>query len=327
MGLGFLSKYTALFQLLCWAVYFALWKPARVQLRRPGLYLALLVNALCTLPVLIWNAQHGWITASAVAGDARTAEPWHFRMHEFIANEFGLLNPVFFAGMVWAAIAIWRNRNRPPLQVYFFAMGAPLFVVYLLWSCHSRVNPNWIAPAILPLFCLAAVFWEKRAVQCWLAAGLVLGFAVVFLLHQPATIQQLIERPLPNELARVCGWRTSGAVVDDAKKTLLAEGRPVFVIGGHYSVASEMAFQLGAADVYCLTGDRPENQFYFWPSYHDRHGQNAVYVRTVGNDSPPPPPPQLTNEFVSVTSMDIIPVEYHGQIIRRLQIFECRGLR
>src|SRR5258706_4790432 len=41
MGLGFLSKYTELFQLLCWVVFFALWKPARIHLRRPGPWLAL----------------------------------------------------------------------------------------------------------------------------------------------------------------------------------------------------------------------------------------------------------------------------------------------
>ncbi len=55
MGLGFLSKYTALFQWLSWAVLFVLWPPSRKQLRRPGPYLALLVNLVCTLPVLIWN--------------------------------------------------------------------------------------------------------------------------------------------------------------------------------------------------------------------------------------------------------------------------------
>jgi len=58
MGLGFLSKYTGLFELLCWVTFFALWPPARVHLRRPGPYLALLVNCVVALPVLIWNAQH-----------------------------------------------------------------------------------------------------------------------------------------------------------------------------------------------------------------------------------------------------------------------------
>ncbi|MGH7993910.1 MAG: glycosyltransferase family 39 protein, partial [Limisphaerales bacterium] len=44
MGFGFLSKYTELFQWLCWVVFFGLWRPARLHLRRPGPYLALLLN-------------------------------------------------------------------------------------------------------------------------------------------------------------------------------------------------------------------------------------------------------------------------------------------
>jgi Dolichyl-phosphate-mannose-protein mannosyltransferase/PAP2 superfamily len=76
MGLGFLSKYTALFQLLCWAVFFALWPAARKHLRRLGPYLALLVNLICALPVLIWNSQQHWVTVSAVAGNAGLESAW-----------------------------------------------------------------------------------------------------------------------------------------------------------------------------------------------------------------------------------------------------------
>ncbi|MFM2294890.1 MAG: hypothetical protein RLZZ350_1303, partial [Verrucomicrobiota bacterium] len=141
MGLGFLSKYTALFQLLCWATFFILWKPARQHLKRSGPWLALLVNALCSLPVLIWNSQRGWVTVAHVAGDAHAGDAWKFTLHEFLANEFALLNPVFFVLLVWAAIAFWRSVKKTPLQIYLFAMGAPLFLVYGLWSCHSRVMP------------------------------------------------------------------------------------------------------------------------------------------------------------------------------------------
>ena len=44
-GLGFLCKYTALYLIACWLLFFLLWKPARVQLRKPGPYLALLIVA------------------------------------------------------------------------------------------------------------------------------------------------------------------------------------------------------------------------------------------------------------------------------------------
>ena len=77
MGLGFLSKYTALFQLLSWAVFFMLWPPARRQLRRPGPYLALLVNLLCMIPVIVWNQQHGWITIRHVIVEGgHLDKPW-----------------------------------------------------------------------------------------------------------------------------------------------------------------------------------------------------------------------------------------------------------
>ena len=43
MGLGFLCKYSALYQIVCWAVFFALWPASRAHLRKPGPWLALLI--------------------------------------------------------------------------------------------------------------------------------------------------------------------------------------------------------------------------------------------------------------------------------------------
>src|SRR6266436_1273135 len=98
MGLGFLSKYTALFQWLCWAVFFILWKPGRALLKRPGPYLALLVNALCALPVLVWNAQHAWITVTHLEERGGLDTQWRPTLQffrDFVLAEAGLLHPVF----------------------------------------------------------------------------------------------------------------------------------------------------------------------------------------------------------------------------------------
>ena len=180
MGLGFLSKYTALLQLLCWAVFFVLWRPARKQLRRPGPYLALLVNVICTLPVLIWNFQHDWITVTHVVDNAGVRTAWRPTLRylgEYLGSEFGLLNPVFFVGTVWAAVMLWRRNRHNPRLVYFFSMGAPVFLVFLAHSFRSRVLPNWIAPAVLPLFCMMVIYWDARwrlgmgQVKQWLTAG------------------------------------------------------------------------------------------------------------------------------------------------------------
>src|SRR5207248_11489154 len=73
-------------------------------------------------------------------------EKWKFRpafFGEFVLLEFGLLNPVFFVGIVWSVFAFRPLAKTTPVLLYFFVMGAPLFVFYLLWTIISRVQPNW----------------------------------------------------------------------------------------------------------------------------------------------------------------------------------------
>src|SRR5438105_40439 len=259
MGLGLLSKYTALFQLLCWVVFFALWAPARKHLRGPGPYLALLINVVCALPILIWNYQHEWVTVAHVADDAGIHSQWKPLKHfsEFVGSEFGLLNPVFFVGMIWAAIAFWRRGRHDPRLIYFFSMGAPLFLVYLLHSFRSRVLPNWIAPSVLPLFGLMIVYWDTRwrlgvtRIKHWLVAGLGLGFAcVVFGLNTDLIGKLTGGHLLPvnqDPLHRLREWDEVARVTGEERRKLLAEGKPVFIIADHYGLAGIISFYLPEA--------------------------------------------------------------------------------
>jgi membrane-associated phospholipid phosphatase len=372
MGLGFLSKYTELFQLLCWVVFFALWKPARVHLRKPGPYLAVLVNLLCATPVLIWNQQHHWITVSHVASNASASKAWQPSWSHlgdfatFLGVESLLLNPVFFIAAIWAGIAFWKRARHDPRLVYLFSMGAPLFLVYLLFTFHSNVLPNWIAPSVLPLLCLMVVYWDTRwrlgvrALKGWLIAGLGFGCLVVALLHEVDLIQKVAGKFLPpkiDPMTRVRGYREMARVVDDAREKLLTEGKPVFVIGGHYGTTGLLSFYLPEArtnvtdnpTVYFLTSTNPVNQFYFWPGYKEtRTGQNAIYVKELAmpplvkgwpwkwlggetnllryESSPKPAPDVLLQEFDSVTDLGLYDVQYRGRVFHIVQLFECRNL-
>ena len=349
MGLGFLSKYTELFQLLCWAVFFVLWPPARKHLRRPGPYLALLVNLVCALPVLIWNAQHEWITVSHVADIAGAHSAWKPTLKylgEFLGAELGLLNPIFFVATVWAAIAFWRRGRHNPRLVYFFSMGAPVFLAYLAQSFRSSVLPNWIAPSVLPLLCLMVIYWDTKwrlgatKLKPWLVAGLTLGFVLVLLAHDTNLIEKATGWRLPvnqDPLHRVREWSEVAHVAGIARQKLLADGKPVFIIADHYGLVGEISFYLPEAKeavtkeplVFYQTSPTPENQFYFWPGYKDRQGQNAIFVRELdrGRTSDPPVPPALEQEFESVTLLGVRNVLYHGRVLRPLQIYACRGLR
>jgi membrane-associated phospholipid phosphatase len=300
MGLGFLCKYTAACQIVCWAVFFALWRPARTHLRQPGPWLALLVFLICTLPVVIWNAQHGWITVHHVAGDASLQNPWHPTLRyfwEFLFVQAGLLNPIFFAGALWAVFAFWKRWRERPLWLYFFCMGAPVFFGYWLYSFHSRILPNWPVVAVLPMFCLMIAYWNEhwRAGSKWikpfLAVGLALGFFIVAMMLQSNLIGKIFGEPLPGEkdpLRRVRAWRPTAEFVEVAREKLVSEGKPAFIIADHYGMTGLFSFYLPQAHaalkdtplVYCVDSDEPVNQFYFWPDYNyraNRKGQNAIF--------------------------------------------------
>lgn len=304
-GLGFLCKYSALYLVVCFALFFLLWPPSRAHLRKPGPWLGLLVLGLCTVPVLIWNAQNGWITVHHVAENAGLKAKWHPTLGfflEFFFTELALLNPVFFVGAWWAMLAFWKRRRENPLALYLFCMSWTVFLGHLAYSLYSRVQPNWIAPAVLPMFCLMGIYWEarwregSRAIKGWLVGGLAFGLAVVILLHDTDVIGLIAGHPLPGDmdpLRRVRGYKATAEYVERARLNLLHEGKPVFVICDHYGIAGLISFYLPVARVavrgdplvYCLASERPSNQLDFWPEYRyteRRKGQNAIYASEPG---------------------------------------------
>jgi 4-amino-4-deoxy-L-arabinose transferase-like glycosyltransferase/membrane-associated phospholipid phosphatase len=312
MGLGFLSKYTAALQIICFAIYFLMRREARMHLRRSGPYIALAIVALCTIPVIIWNAQHNWITVEHVASNAARSDAWRPTLKffwEFLGAEFGLLNPFFFIGTIWAMLAFWRWPQRTALWDYAFCMGGPLFLGYMLFTFYKRVFPNWIAAAIVPLFCLMVLYWQQRIAAGWrlpkraLAAGLGLGAFAVVILHDTDLVQKIISRTLPAQvdpLRRVRSWSETAKIISAERDKFVAEGKPVFVITDHYGMAGQLSFYMPAAKaavrqgqtfVYTKSAKEPRNQFYFWPGYRNgRSGENAIFVTELR-------PPRLASDW------------------------------
>jgi hypothetical protein len=374
MGLGFLCKYSALYQFVCWAVFFALWPAARTHLRKPGPWLALLIFLICTLPVVIWNWQHGWITIHHVAGDAGLQSQWKPTLRyfwDFLFSELALLNPVFLIGSIVAMFGFWKLRRENPLWLYFFCMSAPVLLGHLAYSFHSRVLPNWIAVAVLPMLCLMVAFWDARwrANSRWLkpclVVGLAFGFLVAAFMYDSRLIGRIAGQPLPGEKdmsRRWNAWKQSAEVVELEREKLQQEGKPAFIICGHYGITGLYSFYLPQAKavlqsepfVYSMDSDQPLNQFYFWPEYNyleHRKGQNAVYVsevdkyplesgwfwkwlahQPVGYDQARIPPPmaapqQIVGEFQSVTDLGEHEIKIGDRVFHRVHLWACYNLK
>ena len=377
LGLGFLCKYTAMMQLICWAIFFALHPSSRVHLKKAGPWLALGVFACCTLPVIIWNAQHGWITAFHVLGDAGMTGHTHEHISlteqlvksvnsfvEFTGIEFGLLNPIFFVAALWAMVAAWKRRAEKPLWFYLLCLSAPVFLGHWLFSFHSRVQPNWIAAALPPMFCLMVAYWSesKRCIQPWLAAGLLLGVTVSMFMYSSDLIGRLAGSKLPGDVDfshRLRGWRETALAVETERSKF---DPSAFILADHYGTAGLYSFYSPPARaaaksvqplVYCLDSDQPINQFAYWDQYHyraHRRGDNALFVlrlepyklesgwiwkwlrhESLGYREIPAPRPvpfRVASEFESVTNLGVREIKLaDGRVFQRVELFGCYHLK
>jgi hypothetical protein len=264
-------------------------------------------------------------------------------------------------------IGSWKfpRGEKSGLWLYLFCMGAPVFLGHWLYSLHSHVLPNWVAPAVVPMFCLMAVYWNERhrLFRPFLAFGLVLGFFALAVLHQGKLVQKITGQMLPGEIdpvRRVQAWKQAAALVEAEREKLPPSGKPAFIICGHYGITGLCSFYIPQATatlpseplVYAMESDTPQNQFYFWPEYdysEHRRGQNAIFVNEVdrypleqgwfwkwlkhqpiqfGKTPPPSPAPEkLLGQFESVTDLGVRDVEFDGRVLHRVHLWACYDLK
>lgn len=335
---GLLAKYIALAQWVSIFLFLAMVPQAARQFRRPGLYLAMVISLLGLIPIIVWNQQHDWVTLTHLNERSGLDQAWRLTSRfiiDFVLAEFGLLNPVFFVLVVWAALKFWKGRT--PEQTFLFCMGAPLFLGYFLYTFRARVQPNWIAPAILPLFALAAIYWDARwpSARNWLKPtvkiGFILGLTAVVLLHDTKLTDKVFGYKLPpklDPLTRVRAWSTMAKQVEEERQKL---PNAAFVIGAHYGITSLLTFYTAETRrapvdnnrIYALATDRPVNQFYFWPNYLKRAGESALFVQREGSALPP----ELSKQFESVEDLGVREILYRDRLYHKIHLYFCHTLK
>ena len=165
LGLAGLSKYQAVLVGLglCGAL-FAL-PQGRAELKRPGPYLAASLAILVVSPVLIWNAQNGWVSFIFQGG---RAEPAHgLRPEAILKTLLGqsiLLLPWIFAPLILAGWKAARAKVTCERRVFCLMLGLPSIVLFALTPIWGQTGlPHWAMPGWLFLFPLLGEFLAKAA--------------------------------------------------------------------------------------------------------------------------------------------------------------------
>ncbi len=155
-GAALLSKYTALF----FGPAILIWLVAVPKLRRwllsPWLYLGGLVALAIFAPVILWNADHQWVSFIKQFGRARIEDFRPAFIGELIPTQIAFATPlVFILGTMGLYALVARKTGAPAARVLINATFWTI-VAYFVWhSLHARVEANWFAP-VYPAFAIAA---------------------------------------------------------------------------------------------------------------------------------------------------------------------------
>ncbi|GBE35115.1 putative undecaprenyl-diphosphatase YbjG [bacterium BMS3Bbin06] len=323
VGIGFLVKYTMVFFVLSAFLFFISHKGRRGILKRPGPWLAVLISVLCTLPVIIWNAEHNWVTFLHTAGQAHLSAGIRItplRFLEFLASQLGVITPVVFVAMILSVFSLkkrWRDGD------FLLWLMLPTLVFFLMKSLQGKVQANWALPAyisgIVALGIYTVLSWSimGKARKALLASGFMLAFVVTIVAHYPMSIGIPVKM---DPSSRLRGWEALGSEV-----SRLATGmeKPYFIFSDRYQVTSELAFYVkGHPVTYCVNRGRRMSQYDIWPGFYDFSGYNAIFVRT-GDD---PMPADMKRYFERYEKRTLV-VREGDQVLRKYSIFLCYGFK
>jgi 4-amino-4-deoxy-L-arabinose transferase-like glycosyltransferase len=156
VGAALLSKYTSLF----FGLAILIWLIAIPKLRHwflsPWPYLGGLVAFAIFSPVIVWNAQHQWVSFIKQLGRARIEDFRPAYIAELIPTQFAFATPLVFILGVMGLYAMARRKVGASASRALIETLVWTIVAYFVWhSLHARVEANWFAP-VYPAFAVAA---------------------------------------------------------------------------------------------------------------------------------------------------------------------------
>jgi hypothetical protein len=363
VGLGFLCKYTNALEIVSVLLVLAIAPRLRQEFTKPGLYWLLGAFALCTLPPIIWNAQHAWVTFTHLRARGsldETVGVHPIEVLKFLGEHFLFYSPLLFLALVWGVIGSWRRIHQQLKALFLFWFGVPVFVFYLLMSINKVAAPNWDALAFPSLGLLAVYFWRERIEsrvlwQRLAAIALGLGlFMSVLALESDLIRTAGIRLPRRDPSNRLRAWKVAAGAVEKLRTDLEAQlGEKLFLIADDRDRASEIAFYLrnkrsegpGHPPVYLVESQDLANQFYLWPRYdefvdtarnsaaaetdvYSESGENRFVGRSalfIRDGANGSLVHNVKKAFQSCETVAILETRRYGERIRTWRIFLCRN--
>jgi 4-amino-4-deoxy-L-arabinose transferase-like glycosyltransferase len=321
VGLAGLAKYTAVFTAL--AVALCLVYALRGQLLRGPTVVrasaAVLLAALLVLPVVVWNAQHEWVSfAYQVAHGQGSVWQWQHLLR------FALTQLLAYGPLLWLGYLGWRAcPSALRWMGSFFAL--PMLVLAYLSGGGSSL-PHWTAPSWVALAPFAgwgaAQLWARgrrrmltalvalQALACMALLGLMLSAGWPVVAGSTAAVAQT-----PNPFADLHGWEAAG----ERARQLAAQRGLGSVAVQNWTLASRLGWYARPLPVHVLE-DRFD-QFDLWAGDLPQGGDSLLVDWSYMAYELPLAP----HGFASCTLLDTLALHHWGQPMSSFRFYDCRG--
>ena len=253
-GLGLFSKYSVLFLGLGILLWLVATRETRTWFRAWQLWVGGAIALALFAPVVLWNAEHGWISFAKQFG--RTV-PYAFRPEkafEFAGVQWLLIGLPLAPLVIWGAIRSFRERLNDAGVLLPIATSLPFLAYLCFHSTHGGVEGNWPAPLYAGFAWMAArvvpaiedLTGRTRAVAAG-AARLVapLGFGLSGLLYVHAVTPLMVLPPEMDPTAQLRGWNGFAAEIEVLRREVGAG----WIAVPSYTLAGQFTRRLGTERV------------------------------------------------------------------------------
>src|SRR6201986_5183773 len=148
VGFALLSKYSALFFGPAILIWLMVVPKQRRWLLTPWPSLGGLLAFAIFSPVLIWNAEHHWVSfLKQINGRARVEDFRPSYLLELVPAQIAFATPlVFILGVMGLYALVWRKTGAQSARILLNAIFWTIIAYFVVHALHARVEANWFAP-------------------------------------------------------------------------------------------------------------------------------------------------------------------------------------
>ncbi len=300
-------------------------------------YIAGVIAVVVMLPMIIWNATHGWATFyfNFAKRQMVDASPLHFL--EYVGGQAVAVSPLIFIGFVYLIVRCCRRRfsEEGDLGIFIAVTSSVMFGFFLITSFLRSVGLHWPAAGYLSM-CAGLPYIAFKEENSLIArharksviialAVLLASYSLLFAAYYlPGAVEKAVSKFSAGSAGvyELHGWKEIGAEAE-----MRAKKYDAILISPSYSFCSMLSFYTPSKMQLHMFGKGAVHglSYVLWDGdYSQFTGSDAIWVY---KEAPKPDDWELMRvSFEEVHDIEEYHLRREGETVRTFYFVRCEKL-